>query len=357
MKRPTRIVTTLFIIIAASLPLWSWAPYDRVIAIVNTIPITESDVIAKFDQLKKLKQIKGRNQVYEKSRVLDTFIENVLVDETAAEQSIIVSNKKIMGHIKNILMQYLHTRVKSKKELDKLMEQISSGILDKLNGEISKKDKKLERITSEFISFIEKSKKTDFFTFAEEIRINIMKQQLVQIAIGLSPPSKKEVSDWFNKNRKKLGFELNAKHILIQPRDRSLAAERKANKKIEGLLARIRKGESFEKLAVKYSEDRASAVNGGSLGWVNIATLDPYFANAVFRMKRRGQVSNVFKSSFGYHIVKYIARRPIKLETVERMIIAKLYNDKMIEQFKKWIIKRKSKSAIKIFMKNYVKAR
>ncbi len=355
MKKRTITVTTL-LIIAVSLPLRSWEPYDRVIAIVNTIPITESDVVARLEQLRKLKQIKRKNLAYEKSRILDTFIENVLVDETAAEQSIIVSNKKIMGHIDNIIAHYLSTQAKDKKELDKLTKQVSLRILDKLNGDLSKKDKKLERLTSEFISFVEKSRKTNFFMFTEEIRINITKQQLVQIAIGLSPPSKKEVEDWFRKNKKKLGFEINAKHILIRPKGRSLSAERNANKLIESLRARIRKGESFEKLAAKYSEDKASAVQGGSLGWVNIATLDPYFANAVYRMNRRGEISRVFKSSFGYHIVKYIGRRPLKLESVERMIISKLYNDRMMEQFKKWVLERKSKSAIQIFMKNYVKA-
>jgi putative peptidyl-prolyl cis-trans isomerase len=355
MKNLIKTVTILYILIAISLPLRSWEPYDRVIAIVNTRPITESDVVSRLDQLKKQKRIKRENLAYEKSRVLDTFIENVLVDETAAEESIIVSNKKIMGHVDNILMQYLSTRTKNREELDKLTKKISLRILDKLNGDLSKKDKKLERITSEFIAFVEKSRKTDFFMFTEEIRINITKQQLIQIAIGLSPPSKKEVKEWFNKNRKKLGVEINAKHILIIPKGKSLAAERKANKKIAGLLSRVRKGESFEKLAAKYSEDRASAVKGGSLGWVNIATLDPYFANAVYRMKQRGQISTVFKSNFGYHIVKYLGRRPVKLESVERMIIAKLYNERMIEQFKKWVIERKNKSAIKIFMKNYVK--
>lgn len=355
MKELIMTVTALFILIATSLPLRSWEPYDRVIAVVNTIPITESDVVARLDQLKKLKQVKSKNLMYEKSRVLDIFIENVLVDETAAEQSIIVSNKKIMGHVDSMIMQYLNTHAKDKKELEKLTKEVSFRILDKLNGDISTKNNKLERLTSEFISFIEKSRKTDFFTFTEEIRTNIKKQQLIQIAIGLSPPSEKEVKEWFNKNRQKLGFEINAKHILIRPEGRSLAAERKANKKIEGLLTRIRKGESFEKIAAKYSEDSASAVNGGSLGWVNIATLDPYFANAVYRLKRRGQITSVFKSSFGYHIVKFIGKRPVKFENVERMIISKLYNDRMLEQFKKWVIKRKKESSIMIFMKNYAR--
>ncbi len=356
MNRIRTITTIVFIIIATSLPLKSWEPYDRVIAVVNTQPITESDVVSRLEQLKKLKQVKVKNMVYEKSRVLDTFIENVLVNETATEQSIIVSNKKVMGHIDNFIMQFLHPRTKDQKELEKLTKQVSLRILDKLNGDISAIDKKLDKLTLEFINYVEKSQKTDFYTFSEDIRINIMKQQLIQIAIGLSPPSKKEVEDWFNKNKKKLGFEVNAKHILIRPKGSSLSAERMANKKIEGILARIKKGESFEKLAAQYSEDRASAVNGGSLGWVNIATLDPYFAGTVFQMKRSGQLSHVFKSSFGYHIVKYMGRRPLKLQSVEKIIIAKLYNEKMVKQFKNWVDERKKNSAIKIFMKNYVKA-
>jgi parvulin-like peptidyl-prolyl isomerase len=85
-----------------------------------------------------------------------------------------------------------------------------------------------------------------------------------------------------------------------------------------------------------------------------IAQLDPYFANQVHNMKRRGQISPVFKSSFGYHIVKYMGRRNVSFDKVENMIMYKLYNEGLQGQFKKWVRQKKKESSITIFMDNYV---
>ena len=354
-KIPFLSIVILIFLIQLPAPGVSWELYDRVIAVVNTIPITESDISEKIEQLKQMKKIRKKKLNYEKSRIVDMFIENVLVNETAEEQSIYVTNKKLAGYLEKLTLKYFLPKTKNKKELIALNKKIVLRLQDKLNGVISKKDPKMEKLLQDFINYTEKTQKIDFYTFVEEIRTQLKKEQIMQIAIGTSPPSKKEAKDWYRKNKKKLGFEISAKHILIIPRNRSLAAERKANKKIEGILKRIKRGESFEKLAAKYSHDRSSAVKGGDLGWVNLATLDPYFAGYVYNMKRRNQISRVFKSGFGYHIVKYRGRRGVKFENVERMIIMKLYNDKMAEQFGKWVEERKSKSAIKIFMKNYKK--
>lgn len=59
----------------------------------------------------------------------------------------------------------------------------------------------------------------------------------------------------------------------------------------------------FEAMARLYSEDPQSAKRGGSLGIVGRGELDPDFANAAFKLKE-GEVSQVVKSAYGYHIVK-----------------------------------------------------
>ena len=85
-----------------------------------------------------------------------------------------------------------------------------------------------------------------------------------------------------------------------------------------------------------------------------LAEMDPYFAGFVNNIRTTGQVSPVFKSSQGYHIVKLMGRRAITFDKVERLIMYKLYNESMYQQFKKWVLKRKKESEIQIFMKNYV---
>jgi parvulin-like peptidyl-prolyl isomerase len=85
-----------------------------------------------------------------------------------------------------------------------------------------------------------------------------------------------------------------------------------------------------------------------------IAQFDPYFANNVARLSRKGEISSVFKSGFGYHIVKYIGRRDVTYDKVERMIMYILYTEKGQEQFKKWIQQKREESSVIIHME-YVK--
>jgi len=215
-------------------------------------------------------------------------------------------------------------------------------------------DKELDANIDGFIGFIESRFQIGFKDYFEEIRAQIMREQVMSIAIGVSPPGPDEAMDFYKKNKSKFGDEVWVKHILIVPAGGSFTAERDANQKMSALRERIMAGESFEKLAVVNSQDRESAARGGDLGWKMLAEMDPYLAGYINQMRGTGQISQVFKSGMGYHIVKLMGRRPITYEKVERLIMYKLYNENMFEQFKKWVDRRKKESEIQIFMKNYV---
>jgi peptidyl-prolyl cis-trans isomerase SurA len=215
-------------------------------------------------------------------------------------------------------------------------------------------DKELDAYVDGFIGFIESRFQIGFKDYFEEIRAQIMREQVMSIAIGVTPPSPEEARDWFKKNKPKFGDEVLVRHILIVPAGGSFTAERDANQKISALRDRIMAGESFEKIAAVNSQDRESAANGGDLGWKMLAEMDPYLAGYINQMHTTGLISQVFKSGMGYHIVKLMGRRPVTYEKVERLIMYKLYNENMFEQFKKWVNRRKKESEIQIFMKNYV---
>lgn len=81
-------------------------------------------------------------------------------------------------------------------------------------------------------------------------------------------------------------------------------------KRAEDLLAEIRAGADFASLARKKSEDRATAINGGRIkDWASRGTLVPPFEEAAFALKK-GEVSNVVRTRFGYHIIKLDDARP-----------------------------------------------
>ena len=73
---------------------------------------------------------------------------------------------------------------------------------------------------------------------------------------------------------------------------------------------RVNKGEtSFSTLARMYSEDRASAINGGEMPFYGRGQLDPAFANVAFNLQDPTKVSKVVESEYGFHIIQLIEKR------------------------------------------------
>jgi parvulin-like peptidyl-prolyl isomerase len=82
-------------------------------------------------------------------------------------------------------------------------------------------------------------------------------------------------------------------------------------KRAEGILARIKQGEDFATLAKQYSDDKTSGEKGGELGWVGKGTWVPEFEEAAFAMQP-GQISDLVKSGYGFHIIKLEERRTVE---------------------------------------------
>jgi peptidyl-prolyl cis-trans isomerase D len=104
--------------------------------------------------------------------------------------------------------------------------------------------------------------------------------------------------------------ERRARHILVSlPPDAGEEAEKKAREKAESLLARLEKGESFEKLAKEASDDPGSASKGGDLGFFGRGVMTPEFETAAFALEKGGR-SGIVKSAFGFHIIEVTDIKP-----------------------------------------------
>ena len=84
-------------------PLQAWEVYDRVLAVVNDQPIVESQLMKRFNHYREIKRIPQSKVAYEKSRLLDSFIEDALFQQTAEEEAIIVSDKKVDHFIEKVM--------------------------------------------------------------------------------------------------------------------------------------------------------------------------------------------------------------------------------------------------------------
>ncbi|MEM6639642.1 MAG: SurA N-terminal domain-containing protein [Pseudomonadota bacterium] len=93
-----------------------------------------------------------------------------------------------------------------------------------------------------------------------------------------------------------------ASHILVAA-NTSDGDDAEALAKAEGLLARVRADEDFAALATEFSDDPGSGSKGGELDWAQRSTFVGPFSDAVFSMAV-GDISDVVKTNFGYHIIK-----------------------------------------------------
>ncbi|HEU4598058.1 MAG TPA: peptidylprolyl isomerase [Pyrinomonadaceae bacterium] len=84
---------------------------------------------------------------------------------------------------------------------------------------------------------------------------------------------------------------------------------KEARAKIDALLKRARAGEDFSALAREFSTDPGSREQGGDLGWFGRGVMVKPFEDTAFGLKV-GEISEVFESPFGFHIVKLEERRP-----------------------------------------------
>jgi peptidyl-prolyl cis-trans isomerase D len=94
-----------------------------------------------------------------------------------------------------------------------------------------------------------------------------------------------------------------ASHILFKPNSPDDTAKAGAKKRAQAVLARIKKGESFEEMARIYGTD-GTASQGGDLGWFGENKMVKPFQDAVFNFPSKGLLSDVVETDFGYHIIK-----------------------------------------------------
>jgi peptidyl-prolyl cis-trans isomerase SurA len=95
----------------------------------------------------------------------------------------------------------------------------------------------------------------------------------------------------------------------------------KARQKLLELRDRILKGENFNELAIKYSEDPSAQYNGGEMGYVGRGAMVPQYEAMAFKLKV-GEISQPFESPFGFHILQLLDRRGNEYNTRHILISA-----------------------------------
>lgn len=141
--------------------------------------------------------------------------------------------------------------------------------------------------------------------------------------------------------------EVNVRHILIKPSEIRTDAEAKVL--AERLYQRIESGEDFAELAKNFSEDPGSALNGGSLSWIDPNALVPEFRE-VMNNTASGEVSKPFKSQFGWHVLQVMGRRATDSseQVREQQALNLLRNRKYEEELQTWLRQIRDEAYVEI---------
>lgn len=160
-----------------------------------------------------------------------------------------------------------------------------------------------------------------FFQAQEQANIEyvVLDIESIRKTIMLNPD---EVKSYFDQNTQRLASkeERRASHILIASPKTASAADRQAAKaKADSLLAEVQKTpDSFADVAKKNSQDPGSAFNGGDLDFFGMGAMTKPFEDAAFSMKK-GDISPVVETEFGYHIIRVTDIKAPKQKTFEEM--------------------------------------
>jgi len=313
------------VLIFSSSAVFSAESLNKILAIVKNISITQIDYEHGEEKYKKLSKFlpKVNHRASMKTQVLDFLIARAIVDITAEEESIQVTEKRI------------------ETEIEKRMEVM--GIKDRATFE-----KNIQSQTG-----------MNFDMWISELPYQIKKGQLLQVRVNTKLPSDKEIQEWYNANKNKVGFEVKFREIALIPPKNSLEEETKISKEITSIRNETLKDPGAFKLIASGPRNQSNyRANGGLVDWIpafELYKLNKIAATIAMGLQE-GRVSDVFRDERKrYCIIKLEGKRPTPLELVKKGIQNMLYRDKEEDSFDGWILSRRREMSITIYDKEYIK--
>jgi len=265
---------------------------DRIVAIVGSTPITWSDLAAAVNQ----QRAAGLKLPPDSAGQL-AVARGVLGD--LVDQEILVEQAKKLG-------------------------------LDVTDAEVARTvDAQIKRVRAQFASDQEyrtELKNAGFGTpedyrrnLFDQVRRQTLQQKAFQKLIATAPPASvtdSEVTAAYERARTELQKRpatITFRQIVVAPRP-SPAADSAARAKADSILVQLQHGADFAEMAKRYSMDPGTKNVGGDLGWNRRGSgLVPEFEAMMFSL-RPGQLSPVFRTAFGYHIIRVDRVQPSEVK-------------------------------------------
>ncbi len=142
-------------------------------------------------------------------------------------------------------------------------------------------------------------------------------------------------------NRRKNPGYFKLSHILVRlANDSDKLAAQQAKNKIDDIYQKYLSGENFNTLAEKYSDDIVSFEKSSPLIWLSVKMMPEEFAKKCMSLSN-GEVSQPFKTRFGWHIIKKIEQQSIpKYEIVKEQLEQKIISNDRNKIIKRQVVKK-----------------
>lgn len=145
--------------------------------------------------------------------------------------------------------------------------------------------------------------------------------------------------------RKASGTRRVAQILIAIPTGASAADKNAASKKADSIYNLLLKNANFDDLAAKVSNDLSSNDNKGELPEFTVGTYSADFENTAFSLKKPGDISKPFQTSFGFHILKLLEAKPADADINNAAVLAnfedKVTKDNRLDKSKKELIEKK----------------
>ena len=152
-------------------------------------------------------------------------------------------------------------------------------------------------------------KDPDFKTSSELANRKMLVNVFLQDFMKKNPVTEADTKAAYEEYKKELGDkEYSARHILV-----------KTEAEAKDVLAQLKKGDDFAKVAKEKSLDPGSKEKGGDLGWFSPAGMVKPFSDAVTSMKKGETTSAPVQTQFGWHIIKLVDTRAAQVPSYDKV--------------------------------------